>query len=62
MDNDALLVPTGLIKDIPGFPKLLVWIATYYIVHVEEMEAVANVEKRRGRQDGGGKRYSTPVC
>jgi hypothetical protein len=37
-------------------------IATYYMEPVVEMEDVANVKKRRGRVDGGAKRYAVPVC
>jgi hypothetical protein len=62
MNNDAFIVPTGLVKDIPGFPKLFCMIATHYMEHVVEMEDVAIVKKRRGRVDGGAKRYAVPMC
>jgi hypothetical protein len=39
-NNDAFIVPTGLVKDIPGFPKLFCWIAAYYMEHVESIAAV----------------------
>jgi hypothetical protein len=32
MNNYTFIVPTGLVQDIPGFPKLFCWIAAYYMV------------------------------
>jgi hypothetical protein len=62
MNNDAFIVPTSPVKDIPGFPKLFCMIAAHYMEHVVECEDVANVKKRRRRVDGGAKRYAVPVC
>jgi hypothetical protein len=55
MNNDAFIVPTGLVKDIPGFPKLFCMIAAYYMEHVVECEDGANVEKKEGKSGWRGK-------
>jgi hypothetical protein len=38
MNIDTFMVPTSLVQDNPGFPKLLCWIAIYYIEHLEERQ------------------------